>query len=122
MIHLNFQNLDLKSLKGQLISKTILLLNWFLINFLNLLKLIDSQNNHHIIYDMKKLLFLISEKLPELCNHHSNFLITKYISYTSILLAPFCSSIYNYYSTNTTLYAYSTDINFKKSNENYFKR
>src|SRR5581483_8988495 len=70
---------------------------------------IDSHN----IYNMKKLLFLISEKLPELCNHHSNFLITKYILHTSILLAPFCSSIDDF-SKNTSLYSYSLGI-LKKS-------
>src|SRR5581483_8219108 len=80
---------------------------------------IDSHN----IYNMKKLLFLISEKLPELCNHHSNFLITKYILHTSILLAPFCSYIID--TTNMSLYAYSIDIVIRKpilSNDNYFKR
>jgi hypothetical protein len=51
-----------------------------------------------------KSLFLISKELPELCNHQSNFLITKYISHTSILLAPFCSRVKD--SENTSLYAY----------------
>src|SRR5581483_9260064 len=53
--------------------------------------------------DICNLLFLISKELPELCNHQSNFLITKYISQTSILLAPFCSRVKD--SENTSLCA-----------------
>src|SRR5581483_8520039 len=63
-------------------------------------------------YNMK-LLSLIGKKLPELCNHNSNFLATKYLLNSSFLLAPFCSSVK--YTSNTSLYAYSIDFVVKKS-------
>ena len=65
----------------------------------------DSTNSYNTA-----LLSLISQKLPELCNHNSNFLVTKYILLTSIL--PFCSSVKH--SANTSLYAYSLNINVIK--------
>src|SRR5581483_4741363 len=46
--------------------------------------------------------------------------VIKYISYTSIILSPYCDSFTS--STNTSLYSYS-DVYIKKSNliNNYFK-
>jgi hypothetical protein len=59
----------------------------------------------------------ISVNLPRLCHYSSDFLI-KYISFTSIILSPYCNSLSS--STNTSLNSYSDNISIKKSNL-YFK-
>jgi hypothetical protein len=70
---------------------------------------------------------IISLHLPKLCDHYYSNLVMKYILHTSILLNPFCLSVKN--STNTSLYAYPSNIGIKKSNYyfsktliNYFKK
>ncbi|GBB88159.1 hypothetical protein RclHR1_01470007 [Rhizophagus clarus] len=61
----------------------------------------------------------ISLNLSELCHRYPDFII-KYISYTSIILSPFCNGIRN--SKNTSLHSY-TNIYIKESNmdKNVFK-
>ncbi|CAB4490611.1 unnamed protein product [Rhizophagus irregularis] len=68
---------------------------------------------------MMTLLPFISSNFLELSKKYPDFAI-KYISYTSIILSPYCDFIRN--STNTSLHSYS-NVYIKKSNpvNNYFK-
>jgi hypothetical protein len=61
----------------------------------------------------------ISSNLAELCDRYPDFII-KYISYTSIILSPYCDGIRS--SKNTLLHSY-TNIYIKESNmdNNVFK-
>ncbi|PKC13892.1 hypothetical protein RhiirA5_395985 [Rhizophagus irregularis] len=61
----------------------------------------------------------ISLNLSELCDRYPDFII-KYISYTSIILSPFCNGIRN--SKNTSLHSY-TNVYIKESDidNNVFK-
>ncbi|GBC04374.1 hypothetical protein RclHR1_05650002 [Rhizophagus clarus] len=87
---------------------------------------INSNNyNYHQLSDPSKtnysymttLLPFISLNFLDLCNNYPDFVI-KYISYTSIILSPYCDSIKS--STNTSLYSYSKNFYIEKSKENNY--
>ncbi|RGB27721.1 hypothetical protein C1646_768761 [Rhizophagus diaphanus] len=69
-------------------------------------------------YSVNSMTF-ISLNLPKLCDDYPDYII-KYISYTSIILSPFCNNIRN--SKNTSIHSY-TNIYIKKSHvdKNVFK-
>ncbi|CAG8609704.1 4044_t:CDS:2 [Rhizophagus irregularis] len=69
-------------------------------------------------YSVNSMTF-ISLNLPKLCDDYPDYII-KYISYTSIILSPFCNNIRN--SKNTSIHSY-TNIYIKESHmdKNVFK-
>ncbi|CAB4411306.1 unnamed protein product [Rhizophagus irregularis] len=69
-------------------------------------------------YSVNSMTF-ISLNLPKLCDDYPDYII-KYISYTSIILSPFCDNIRN--SKNTSIHSY-TNIYIKESHmdKNSFK-
>ncbi|PKY40909.1 hypothetical protein RhiirA4_539200 [Rhizophagus irregularis] len=69
-------------------------------------------------YSVNSMTF-ISLNLPKLCDDYPDYII-KYISYTSIILSPFCDNIRN--SKNTSIHSY-TNIYIKESHmdKNVFK-
>ncbi len=90
-----------------------------------IIKLIDEEekdDENNSINHMMLLPFIISLKLPELCDNDYRYshLVTKYFLHTSMILDPACLSVKNL--ENPSLYAYSKIVHIKKSNNNYFNK